>query len=239
MRSTEPVVVSDDGTGPRLCFGSIPFDGPPSCSDVAVRGWDWSEVGESSREGVRRWGAYTLTGTFDGETFEVTEVAGPGAPEPYDVEIPCPTPAGGWTVQDPGRTSRNDLAAAMNRASRLDGFATAAVSAPDGAPGPEDPASTVFSVFVVGDVRVAEAAVREVWGGMLCVTQVEHTDDDFHRMQARVLEADVPGITQVGGNLADQLEIAVLHDDGSIQRWADGEFGEGVAVVLSNLQPAR
>jgi hypothetical protein len=237
VRSTHGVVVSDDGSGPRLCFGAISFGGPPTCADATVSGWDWSTVGEVSEDAGRRWGTYTLTGTFDGEVFDATEVAGPGEPEPYEFEIPCATPMGGWTVQDPARVGQEDLGRAMNAASGLDGFATGAVSTHDGEPGPDDPAQTVFSVYVVGDVAAAEAVIREVWGGMLCVTEVERTDDDFERMQAEVIEAKVPGMSQVGGNIDNQLEIVVFHDDGSIQRWADQELGEGVAVVESILQP--
>ena len=33
------------------------------------------------------------------------------------------------------------------------------------------------------------------------------------------------------------MKVEVFHDDGSMQRWADHEYGEGVVVVESNLQP--
>jgi len=110
------------------------------------------------------------------------------------------------------------------------------VSTPESEGGPRDPANTVVSVYVAGDPAEAEAAVREVWGGMLCVTEVERTEDEMERLQGQVLEADVPGMTQVGGNLDNVLELQVFHDDGSIQRWVDQEFGEGVVDVVSNLQ---
>ncbi|RYC10412.1 hypothetical protein [Nocardioides zhouii] len=238
VRSTEPVVVSDDGSGPMLCFGGISFGDPPSCSGAPVTGWDWSAVGDVSEDGGQRWGSYVLTGTFDGTTFAVEEVSQPDPePDEWDFEILCPTPDGGWQVEDPARSTQDDLGAAMNTASGLPGFASGAVSTPDGEPGPDDPAQTVFSLYVVGDPAAAEAAIREVWGGMLCVTEVERTDDDFEQMQGEVIEAEVPGMSQVGGNLDNQLEIVVFHDDSSIQRWADQVYGEGVVVVESNLQP--
>lgn len=237
VTTTRGVVVSDDGSGPQLCFGGISFGDPPSCSSAAVAGWDWSAVDDVTEQGGQRWGTYTLTGTFDGSTFEVTDVSAPPGPEPYSFTIPCPTPDGGWQVLDPARTSQDDLGAASNVASGLDDFAMAAVSTPDGRPGPRDPATTVFSVYVAGDPAAAEAAVREVWGGMLCVTQVEHSHAELETVQHALL--DVPGMTEVGsGNLDNQVDLEVFSDDGSIQRWVDQEHGEGVVVVESNLQPA-
>jgi hypothetical protein len=112
-----------------------------------VTGWDWSAVDDVAEQGGQRWGTYALTGTFDGSTFAVTEVSAPPGPEPYEFEIPCPTPEGGWQVLDPTRTSQDDL-------------------------------------------------------------------------------------------VHNRMEVQVFHDDGSIQRWADQEYGEGVGAVESNLQPA-
>jgi hypothetical protein len=147
VTTTRGVVVSDDGSGPQLCFGGISFGDPPSCSSAAVTGWDWSAVDDVAEQGGQRWGTYALTGTFDGSTFAVTEVSAPPGPEPYEFEIPCPTPEGGWQVLDPTRTSQDDL-------------------------------------------------------------------------------------------VHNRMEVQVFHDDGSIQRWADQEYGEGVVVVESILQPA-
>ena len=242
VASSTPVVVTDDGSGPHLCFSSMTWGGglpdPLVCDDAVVAGWDWGRDGGvfSDRDGVRM-GTYQLTGTFDGTTFTMEEATQPES-EPYefDFEIPCPTPEGGWQVLDRTRVSQDDYSRASSVAQRLDNYAVAAVSTPDGEPGPRDPANTVLSVYVAGDPTVAEAAIREVWGGMLCVTQVERTEKEMLALQRATL--DLPGFVESGaGSPSNRLELTVFHDDGRIQQWVDQEHGEGVVVVESNLQP--
>ena len=235
VTTSQSVVVSDDGSGPQLCFGGIDFGGPPSCSDAGVTGWDWSAVDDVSEEGGVRWGTYALTGAFDGEAFAVTDVSGTTGPEPYEFSIPCEEPAGGWQVQDASRSGQEELGAAISAAQGLDGYYSVAVSTPDGEPGPRDPAETVVSAYVVGDTVAAESAIRETWGGMLCVAQVARSAQQMEELQGQL--TDLPGLTQVGGNLLNEMKVEVFHDDGSMQRWADHEYGEGVVVVESNLQP--
>lgn len=241
VTTSEPVIVTDDGSGPRLCFSNVTFDsgaGTYACRDATVTGWDWAAVDSEEVDGVRS-GTYDLTGTFDGETFAVTEARPPsGDPAPYDFTIPCPEPDGGWRVVDPARTTRETYLAVTGHAQRLPGFAMAAVSTSAGEPAPRDPMDTVVSVYVAGDPEAAESELRRSWGGMLCVTQVERSAAELDDIQMRIVRLGLPGMTQVGGDRHHRMELEVFHDDGSIQRWADQEFGDGVVVVTSILQPA-
>ncbi len=232
--------MTDDGTGPRLCWSAaVEFGGgsPQVCDGAGVTGWDWDTAGGSEEvNGVRR-GWFTLTGTFDGSTFAVEEATQP-EPDPYewDFEIPCPAPAGGWQVLDPARTTEEARATLTTTAEALPGFALIAVSTPDGEPGPRDPMDTVVSLYVAGDPEAAESRMREVWGGMLCVTPVEHSHAELSRIQHDLL--DLPGVSEVGsGNPDNQVEVTVFHDDGRYQQWVDQEYGEDVVVVGSVLQP--
>jgi hypothetical protein len=240
--TSRPVTVTDDGSGARLCFSDATWGGglpdPLVCDDAAVAGWDWDRLGgEFTEEQGVRMGFYRLVGTFDGTTFSVEEATQP-APEPdvFDYEIPCPTPEGGWQVVDDSRVSRDDLMQATSLAQGLDDFATVAVSTPGGEPGPREPAATVVSVFVAGDPAGAEAAIREVWSGMLCVTRVERTEKELLALQKSTL--DLPGFVQSGaGSPSNELEFTVFHDDGRIQQWVDEQHGAGVVVVESILRP--
>lgn len=240
--TSTPVIVTDDGSGPHLCFSPMAWGGglpdPLVCDDAVVAGWDWErDGGEVSEEKGVRMGTYRLVGTFDGSTLTVEEATQP-EPEPhaFDFEIPCPTPEGGWQVLDPQRVTQDDFSRATSVAQALDDFALVAVSTPDGAPGPRDPADTVVSVYVAGDPAVAEAAVREVWGGMLCVSEVERTEKELLALQQETL--DLPGFVESGaGSPSNRLEVTVFHDDGRIQQWVDHEHGEDVVVVESVLQP--
>lgn len=240
VTTRQPVVVSDDGSGPQLCFGSYSFGGPPDCSDAAVPGWDWTEhAGAFEESNGVRWGSFLLTGTFDGESFEPTDVDPPSS-SPYtpDFSIPCPEPAGGWQVEDPARATREQLTSLSSVAEDLPDHALTAVSTVEGAPGPRDPAETVVTVYVAGDPAGAERALREVWGGMLCVTEVEHSHADLERIQQSLI--GLPGMLQVGsGNPDNQVELTVFHDDGRYQRWVDAEYGEGLVEVTSILQPVE
>ena len=240
--SSRPVTVTDDGSGAQLCFSDVLWGGglpdPLVCDDAAVAGWDWERYGGelTEEEGVRM-GLYRLVGTFDGSTFTVEEATQPEPePEPFVVDIPCPTPDGGWQVLDRSRVTQDDYFRATSTAQGLDDFAAASVSTPDGEPGPRDPANTVVSVYVAGDPGVAEAAIREVWSGMLCVTEVERTEKEMLALQQKTL--DLPGFVESGaGDPSNRLLVTVFHDDGRIQQWVDREYGEGVVVVRSILQP--
>ncbi|WP_198016858.1 hypothetical protein [Nocardioides sp. CF8] len=159
MTTRQPVVVSDDGSGPQLCFGSYSFGGPPDCSDAAVPGWDWTEhAGAFEESNGVRWGSFLLTGTFDGESFEPTDVDPPSS-SPYtpDFSIPCPEPAGGWQVEDPARATREQLTSLSSVAEDLPDHALTAVSTVEGAPGPRDPAETVVTSTSLATRRVPSA----------------------------------------------------------------------------------
>ena len=97
-----------------------------------------------------------------------------------------------------------------------------------------DPALLVLNVRVTDDVAGAEAALREVWGGALCVSEARFTDRELARIQRAV--TDLPGVTYSGRG-DDRVEVGVVYDDGSVQAWADDEFGPGAVRVDSALRP--
>jgi hypothetical protein len=238
--TSQPVLVTGSGAGTHLCFGSLTFGGPPECEDAEVRGWDWSEHdGEYTTEDGVSWGSFLLTGTYDAQAFTPTEVLPGSAYEPdgWDFTIPCEEPAGGWRVLDPARATQDDLTPLTSVAEGLPGYALAAVSTPDGDPGPDDPLQTVVTVLVAGDPVRAEAELRKSWGGMLCVHEVEHSMADLERVQREL--SDLPGLIEVGlGMPSNMVEMTVFHDDGRYQRWVDEEFGAGLVEVSSVLRPA-
>lgn len=255
--------VLDDGDGPEICLGAIAFSLPPQCSGPPVVGWDWADHPDAeSADGVR-WGRYTMEGAWNGTSFTPTDVRPtvPGdLPEPEDpaslFATRCDEPADGWVPVDPSRTTRETLSAAHRAAEALPDHA---LSWGDQSINPRwadwqelvesggssleveqamnDPRWTILNVTVTADVTRAEAAVREVWGGPLCVTTVANT----HRELRAVADdlADLPGGLDRGyGSISNTVEVTVVHDDGSIQAWADEEYGEGVVTVTSALKAA-
>lgn len=250
--------VLDEGNGPMLCLGGVLTSLPPQCSGPAVAQWSWDEHPHESADGVS-WGEYTMVGDWDGTTFTSTEVR-ESTPEDWpneDVEAMfatrCPEPEGGWVPVDPATTTAKALSAAHHVAEKLPDYAISwgdqsinpvwPETREDDPPSLEvqqamnDPRYTVLNVGVTDDVARAEAAVRAVYGGALCVTEFANTHDRLRQVADQL--ADLPGALGRGyGSISNTVEISVVHDDGSIQAWVDEEFGEGVVTVTSALVPA-
>ena len=248
-------LVLDDGDGPVLCLGPVLESLPPQCGGPQLVGWDWADVEASRRAGVRWTGAYVVTGTFDGTRLTLTEPPVPG--DEYDgprpprsgeddtLGTPCPEPAGGWRPVDPEKTDQRSLEEVGRVAGRLDGYAglwwdqsvNPAYDDPDGADKEfdmNDPENLVVNVAVTGDPAAAEAELRKVWGGALCVTQMQRTEAELRRIQHEV--ARTPGMLSASSG-RDVVDLDVEYDDGSLQRVLDERYGAGVVRVHSALFP--
>lgn len=248
LQTAGVVTVLDDGDGPELCLGGVAESLPPQCGGPALVGWDWADH-EGDFEEVRgtRWGDFQVVGTYDGAQLTVTEVV---AGE--DVEPAPPEPDGpGWTtpcedmqVVDPTRLGYEDFEAATSAASRLASVAWVRVdsSADERSPeeidqdlveGEDGVPRWAIDVRVTDDLAGAEAAVREHWGGRLCVTEAERTRAELRRIQRAV--SGLPDHLSSGTDL-DRVELQVVHDEGgALQDELDAEYGEGVVRVSSAL----
>lgn len=231
------VTVLDAGDGPQLCLGGVAESFPPQCSGPELVGWTWAELQGWQRESGVRWGEFAVTGTWDGERLSVTDVVpamlfNPG-PEADDgsLETPCPEPEGGWQVRDEGLTTSETLDATLQAASALEGFAAVWLD------GPDDPTEVILNVAVTEDPAGAEERLRETWGGKLCVTEAARSESELNRI-GQELQDQVPGLLAVSGQV-DTVGVDVIHDDESIQAWADATYGAGVVRVVSALTPAE
>ena len=161
---------------------------------------------------------------------------------------PCPEPDGGWVPVDPDTTSQAGLDRAFRIAAGLPTYGASWVDlsinpAADDKPGGlewelamSDPRYTIVNVAMTDDLDGAEAAIREVWGGPLCVSEAVHTYRELRRIEDDL--ADLPG--SLGAEASDQrIQVYVIHDDGTIQAWVDQEYGEGVVEVSSALAPVE
>ncbi len=254
--------VLDEGDGPMLCLGGVAMSLPPQCSGPAVVGWDWAEHPEAESASGVTWGEFTMVGTWDGTTFTPSEVRETTAEDWPEEDVTalfasrCEEPEGGWIPLDRATTTDAALSAAHRVAEKLPGYAISwgdqsinphwqemqDLHDSGGTPSLEaqqamnDPTYTILNIGVTDDVAGAEAAVREVWGGPLCVSQFVNTHAHL-RDVARELR-DLPGGLSSGyGNIGNKVEISVTYDDGSIQAWVDEEYGADVVEVTSALQP--
>lgn len=65
-------VIEKRGAPVQLCYGPMVMTYPPQCGGIPLDGWDWGAVeGAESAEGTT-FGAYAVTGTYDGERIAVT-----------------------------------------------------------------------------------------------------------------------------------------------------------------------
>ena len=76
----------------ELCLGAVAESYPPQCSGIPLENWEWDAVEGSESSGDVTWGAYAVQGTYDGETFTVTQP--PIMLALYD-PMPFPDPTGG------------------------------------------------------------------------------------------------------------------------------------------------
>ena len=227
VRTHGLVTVLDSGDGPELCLGAVAESYPPQCGGPALEGFEWGDVGFEEASGVK-WGTYAVTGTFDGTTFTATDAI-PAAlydamNEPEDdggLEPACDD----TTVTDTKKVTPQDLDATLAAASALPGYATAWLT------------GNTINVAVTDDAEGAETALRETWGGPLCVTTVERTDADLNAINQELQVALGESLLTSGSLAPDSLDAQVVYDDGSIQEWADATWGEGLVRVSSALEP--
>lgn len=254
---TGRATVLDDGEGPELCLGSIALSLPPQCDGPKVIGWDWADHPEAESASGVRWGGFVVTGHWDGSSFAATEArvateadnsSTLGEPPP---PTPCEEPAGGWKVLDPATTTMSTRDALSRAAEAREDYgliwvdqsinpAAARIHAGEQSlelsQAMNDPKLMIMNVGVTGDVAEAEADLRPLWGGPLCVYRVANTQA---RLRAAAEELmDLPGSLDGGyGSISNTVELSVIYDDGSIQQWADQTYGEGVVEITSALTP--
>jgi hypothetical protein len=251
--------VLDDGTGAELCLGGVAESYPPQCSGIPLAGWDWDAVdGKESAAGTT-WGEFHVVGTYDGETFTV-EKAGPYDPEAAafgaerDLTTPCPEPEGGWVSEDPGKAGDEAFTAGAAIAQGLPDYVALWVDyAEDLAPEEldervmqGDPVLQIMNVVVTEDAAGAEAAIREAWGGPLCVTAREgHTEAELMaiRQEAeRFIEQELGLETTWSGegDVGLAADVGVVVDPGGAGQAAlDERYGPGIVTLYPALRPVQ
>ncbi len=66
------VIQVGDAT-PQLCLGAVAESYPPQCSGPEIDGWDWTSVDMKETASDVTWGAFAVTGLWDGERFTITD----------------------------------------------------------------------------------------------------------------------------------------------------------------------
>jgi hypothetical protein len=241
--------------GPMLCLGAMAMSYPPQCGDVPIANWDWDAVEGEERASGTLWGQYHVVGTYDGETFRVTEV-GPyeGNPPSFGSDVvdsvsPCPEPEGGWVVPDPKQALQQDASGANAYAQSQPDVVASWVTHFD----PSNPDDTefdefdpvIFNAVFTGDLEGHEAQIRKRWSGPLCVVEGE---GPTKREQIRIrpeAEAYVTGelrLQMLGSSccgVEPVVEIGVVADPGGAGQAALDARWPGLVRLFPALRPVK
>jgi hypothetical protein len=244
-RADGTVLESPDHSA-ELCLGGIADSYPPQCSGLPIANWDWTEVeGEESASGTT-WGEFHVVGTYKGDSFTVVDVGDyrPPSPERTDFTAPCPEPSGGWDVIDPARATDADLQAVMRAAANEPdsaGFWIDYVEDPsEGTP----PGGIIAIAAFTADLRDHKAELMEVWGGALCVTQLERTQAELGRIQrelsGEIGEALGLQVTWSAGSVVDnRVEVGVIIADAEAVAAVEERYGAGAVLLVPALEPVQ
>jgi hypothetical protein len=248
------MVLDKAGVGPELCM-AVEESLPPQCGGVPVAGLDWAAVPWAETAGDTTWAEALLVGTFDGERFTLTGAPqvpnDETLPEPDPFAGPCPEPSGGWAVTDPALAGEAAFGAAQAYAAAQPdnaGLWIDQLQDPVGLlEGGFDAASFVLNVTFTGDLAGHEAALREIYGGPLCVGGAKHSAAELDSVVAGLpvaltsAEAEAAGIFAAGGAsyATDVMRNVVVAEvfavTGDGQEWVDARYGAGVVELSSML----
>ncbi len=223
-------VIETSTHGPQLCLGVVLMSRPPQGGGLPLVGWRWDDVEAESQLGTT-WARAVVVGTFDGARFTLTE-------RPVDMDRMVerrPVPAFSPACADPdGDAGFTEI---------TNGIEHPEVCAVWWSDASDAPGRRVLNVVARpragDDVR---AAVRRVYGGLLCVVEREQpTRDDLHALQSTIdLRTEGTPFGGLFGSHADELRgVVVLHvalaDEVSVH-WARQRWGVGV-VLEGALEP--
>ena len=233
-------VLESPDHGPQLC-SFVAYSYPPQCGGPDVVGWSWEGLGAESVNGTT-WGSYLVVGTWEGERLHLTEPARADdgktghqeAADTPDFTSPCPPPEGGWRPVDPARTTTDTFERVSAVAAAEPDFAGFWIDQPPN--GNNEPTRVIVNVRFTGDLERHERELREVWGGALCVSSAERTQDELNGVQEAL--NTLPGFSGSGQDVvAGVVDARVFVATERQQRELDERFGVGVVRLSGLLEP--
>jgi hypothetical protein len=218
----------------QICF-AVAESYPPQCGGVPIANWDWDAVDSKDSASGTTWGMYHLVGTYDGETFAVTDVAPyfqMGKPDEIDLEPACDEPSGG---DDPARGTDEFVSAPDTYARQQPDYVASWITYVEDTPG-----LVVFNAVFTGDAARHEAELRRVWDGPLCVVEEDtRTAAELEQVRQEVEQrVDELGLGLVSSSADRVVDVQVVLDEGgAAQAEFDAKYGLGTVRVTSMLRP--
>ena len=244
-------VIEERTDGPRLCF-EVLDSYPPQCGGgLDLAGWEWPDADTYEAASGTRWGDFAVVGRWDGHTLTVVDIGPPTEDkgswpddDPDRFKAPCPEPAGGWVVPaDAPKLGLKDHEAMSSYISAQPEYSASwADTSTDPKFDPErlgeyvhDFAAVVTVARFSADAERHEAALRELWGGPLCVIEGGVPQTELQRIMDEVsasIDTTWGNLDLVGGRV--ELGVNVL--DPGVQEALDDRYGKGVVVLYPHLE---
>ncbi|MDF1490091.1 hypothetical protein [Tessaracoccus caeni] len=229
---------------PHLCFGIVRQSFPPQCDGPTLVGdFSWDDIPHAEHGGMR-WTdeGYEVIGLLDlskgdAGTFTLTRPIRQKDRVYDDEPLPdlpqlCEDP---WLDADPSKTD-NDAAHAFRRVVD-DELPTIQVWS-NGDKEEEKEEADGFNVLVHGDAEKAFRAIREVWGGGLCVASSdEPTEKERHAAFDRMVDALPPNTMVFGsaGGIERVLELQVVFADDALKSKLKDAAGDDFEVRITEV----
>jgi hypothetical protein len=258
---TSAMVLQAPGHRPKFCY--VAFTSlPPQCGGPEIVGWSWDNLKDNIKvesDAGTRWVEpnVMLVGTFDGKKLTLTEPAVPddGKTVPHPkravpddgieppaaapvLTTPCPEPAGGWRPADPAKATNSAFETASALAEAQSGFGEIWIDQQTvkGRANTNNPRRFIMNVGTTGDVASLDRALREVWGGSLCVSKVPRTQAQVYAVQNAL--DHLPGFMGSSPDMrGGRVVVGVLVATEKTQSELDDRFGRGTVLLQGVLVP--
>lgn len=236
--------VLDDGTKVALCLGGIMESLPPQCDGPAITNWSWDEAADEESRSGTTWGTYRVTGTYDGESFSLTEPPGPPVmddEDDTDFTAPCDEPEGGWVAPDPSKTSDGDRTETMKAARREPDYAELWIDYLDDPTTEEEAigAAYILVMAFTGDLERHETVARETWGGPLCLVQHERTFKGLRAIQDELGDFGFETLWSSIDVMSNTVDVGVVVATHQMLADLEERYGPGTVEVDAALRPVE
>ncbi|QTV79534.1 hypothetical protein [Microbacterium sp. NIBRBAC000506063] len=98
-----------------------------------------------------------------------------------------------------------------------------------------DPELLIINVKTTGDVARTESALRDRWGGMLCVSAAERSESELRGIVEKITAERSDLLSSWPDTTTSTIHVEVIFDNGSIQQDLDERYGVGAVQVSSAL----
>lgn len=225
-------VLESPGHGPELCLGGVASSLPPQCGGPPLVGWDWTLVDDEESRSGTTWTSAHVVGTYDGERFTLTQ-----PPGPFEEQESHPVP--GPACDEQKATNDDGVEEWEESVNVGDMPDVIAVWVNDSRSATWDGPFVGNFIVRPGDAERAEAAVREHWGGHLCVVErdqpsPEELDDIMQRMP-EVLSNDLLMVDADHVRGVVVVEVVVVTDE--VREKVRDAFDERLVELTGALKP--